>query len=83
MNSVSITSRRVHLGSSAPRLLRSCSQMAETSRLPSSLITIHGDTWRKRAVTRAATEAPSIMQLRIGFMPVAHPAMKTPSRVAS
>src|SRR5208337_306084 len=36
-----------------------------------------------RAVTRAATAAPSIMQLRIGFMPVAHPARKTPSRVAS
>ena len=38
--------------------------------------------WSK-AVTRAATAAPSIMQLRIGFIPVAQPARKMPSRVAS
>src|ERR1019366_7894205 len=43
----------------------------------------HAVASRNNAVTRAATAAPSIMQLRIGFMPVAHPARKTPSRVAS
>ena len=32
---------------------------------------------------RAATAAASIMQLRIGFIPVAHPAMKIPRRVVS
>jgi hypothetical protein len=38
---------------------------------------------RKKAMTRAATAEPSIMQFRIGFIPVAQPARNTPSRVAS
>jgi hypothetical protein len=41
------------------------------------------DLIRSKPATRAAVALPSIMQLRMGFTPLAHPAMKTPARVES